>query len=332
MNQIAPEFWEALSALAKRGENYPVKAPFAEVCVRLLAGVAPTGERCFLIMLPDGERAAEDSRSRGLRVNTLEMEDGDGQRGIYTLVMCLDPNGHDAFDLIGRELAEALTRVSPAEAISRVLGKWRRFWGQASRRLLSREEQVGLVSELHFLARWLVPATGPAAAALRWRGPFRARHDFEWPGRSVEVKGVTTVSRFACRISSIDQLEPPATGDLLLFVLRLREEAGGSTNLPMLISECRNALNADPDSVGVFETALLQTGYSSADDAEYAQHRWRVVEERLYAVDDKFPRFRTRQLSGEIPPAVSEISYTLDLAAIGAKFMSQPEEAAGALR
>ncbi len=331
MNQIAPEFWTALSAQAKRGENYPVKAPFAEVCVRLLAGVAPTGERCFLIMLPDGERAAEDSRSRGLRVNTLEMEDSDGQRGIYTLVTCLDPNGHDAFDLIGRELASALTTLAPAEAISRVLGKWRRFWGQASRRLLSREEQIGLLAELHFLARWLVPAAG-TAAALRWRGPYSARHDFEWAGRSVEVKGVTTVSRFACRISSIDQLEPPSTGDLLLFVLRLREEAGGAITLPVLISECRSALNADPDSVGIFETALLQTGYSSADDAEYAQHRWRAVDERLYAIDDSFPRLRARQLSGEIPSAVSEISYTLDLAAISAKFMSQPAEAAGALR
>lgn len=311
--RLAPEFWAALTASRPAGDEWRVRAPLPEVTARLLASLAANGDRRFLIALQPGEDALEDTRSRGLSIRTLELADETGMRGRFLAVECREAVGHDLFDLIGAELATALTAQPPASAASRVLAKWRRFWGQIPRSLLSREEQIGLFAEVWFLARWLIPAAGLTAATARWRGPFGARHDFEWPSRSVEVKASTVVRAPVFRIHGLDQLDPPAAGELFLFTLRLREEAGAIHTLPGLIAEGHALLTPDPDALARYETALAQTGYSPAHEAEYAQTRWRVVDERLYPVDAGFPKLTPASLPSGPPPGVSEIAYNLDL-------------------
>lgn len=330
MSRIAPGFWTALAA--QRGSDYPVRPPLPEVCPRLLGGYSPNGERCYLVRLGELEEAIEDARSRGIKVTTIEMEDESGARGRYSVVVCQDSSGHELFDLIGAELAPALASLPPVAAITHVLAKWRRFWGQSPRRLLSREEQLGMVGELWFLSRWLVPAAGPRAGAVRWRSPFRSRHDFEWPRRAVEVKTASHVNRVSCMIGQIDQLEPPLGGDLHLFILRVREEASASLTLPNLIADCRALLRGDEDALGIFETALLQTDYSAVHEGEYGQTRWRTIEERLYLIDESFSRLRPSNIQPSMPRGVSEVSYSLDLGATGAPFLSNAAGAADLLR
>ena len=179
------------------------------------------------------------------------------------MVHCAEPAGHAWFDLVGADLALLLASQSPAQAVARTLAKWRRFWGQAPGELLTREAQIGLFAELWFLSRWLLPAAGTLVAAGRWRGPFGARRDFEWERRAVEVKGSTVVRAPVFRIHGLDQLDPPAgDGRLWLFVLRMREDGGGTHALPELVRECEAGLGSDPAASALFETALRQTGYS----------------------------------------------------------------------
>lgn len=313
MSQLTPEFWTTLSASRPTGDGWRVRPPVPEVTSRLLASVAENGDRRFLIELEPGEEALEDTRSRGLSIRTLELAEETGARGRFLAVECRDVAGHELFDLIGTELANALTTQPPAAAASRVLAKWRRFWGQIPRSLLTREEQLGLFAEVWFLARWLIPSAGLTAATVRWRGPFGARHDFEWPGRSVEVKASTVVRGPVFRIHGLEQLEPPAAGELHLFTLRLREEGGAPHTLPILIAECHTLLTADPDALARYETALARAGYSPAHEADYAQTHWRLVSEKLYPVIAGFPRLSPSALPNGVPPGVSEISYTLDL-------------------
>ncbi|HEY4301266.1 MAG TPA: PD-(D/E)XK motif protein [Candidatus Didemnitutus sp.] len=332
MSQIAPDFWTALSPSASSGDDWQVRPPLAEICPRLLGSVARSGERRFLVALAAGEESVDDSRSRGFRVGSAELVDDRGATGRYVVIECRDAAGHDLFDVIGVDLAFAIATHPPAIAITRVLAKWRRFWGQLPRPLLSRDAQVGLFAELWFFSRWMVPAAGPAAAATRWRGPLRSRHDFEWIGRSVEVKGSSIVRNHLCHVNGLDQLEPPENGELLLFALRIRDEAGAAHVLPQLITECRALLAADRDALAVFETALLQTDYSAAHEADYAQTRWRVVDERLYRVDENFSRLRPSHFPSGLPPGVSEVGYTLDVSAAGGDFVSLPAAAVTLLR
>ena len=332
MSRLGPEFWAALAASRPAGDEWRVRPPLLEVTPRLLASLAANGDRRFLVALLPNEEALEDTRSRGLSIRTLELSDESGGRGRFLAVECREAAGHELFDLIGTELATALTAQPPATAASRVVGKWRRFWGQIPRSLLSREEQLGLLAEVWFLGQWLIPAAGLASATARWRGPFGARHDFEWPGLSVEVKASTVVRGPVFRIHGLDQLDPPSAGGLYLYTLRLREEAGATHTLPNVIADCQTLLAPDPDALARYETALAQAGYSPAHEVDYAQARWRIVDEKLYPVVTGFPRLSPSALPNGVPPGVEEISYSLDLASYAGTRFTEPLSCSPALR
>lgn len=333
MSRLAPEIWERL-ADAPSGESLTARIAMPDLTERLIAAIDSEAQRHLLIALTASEANHQDCESRGVSVVTREMSIAGQPLTRFIDVTCQDAAGHDAFDIVGGELAAKLAKreEEPAACVSKVLAKWRRFWGQVPRSLLSREEQVGLFAEVSFLLRWLIPACGSATATQRWRGPFAARHDFEWPGRSVEAKASTVVRGPVFRIHGLDQLDAPTDGELLFFALRLREEAGASHSLTSLIAETRTALEADADALTRFETALAQAGYSPLHEADYAQTLWRIVNERLYSVDATFPKLAPTSLPSGLPPGVSEIAYTLDLGGYTGAAFTEPLAAAARLR
>lgn len=334
MSRIAPEVWTRLTSARPSGDVLTARLAAPDITDRLLAALDSEARRHLLIALQRDEEHLRDGESRGLSVDTRELNLPDHTLAHYLSLTCHDAAGHDAFDLFGGELAAGLaaSTLAPAALVTRVLGKWRRFWGQVPRSLLSREEQVGLFAELWFLLRWLLPASGSATATQRWRGPFAARHDFEWSGRSVEAKASTIVRGPVFRIHGLDQLDAPTGGELLFFALRLRKEAGASHSLTSLIAETRTALDADGDALTRFETALAQAGYSPLHEADYAQTLWRIVNERLYSVDATFPKLASTSLASGLPPGVSEIAYTLDLGGYTGPVFTEPLAAAAQLR
>jgi hypothetical protein len=181
------------------------------------------------------------------------------------------------------------------------------------KQLLSREKQCGLFAELWFLSSWLIPRFGVNDAVARWRGPFGGRHDFEWTGRSVEVKATTSTRGRIHRINGLDQLAPPEQGDLFFFSLQLREEAGATNTLPSVVAGCRIQLEQDANCLGLFENALAQVGYSPAHESEYTKLRLRIVEQGLFAVRDDFPRLTAAGLPQGIPPGIEHIEYDINL-------------------
>jgi len=227
----------------------------------------------------------------------------------------------DVKEQVQKELAEPLklaerlaaARESAPDVVARVVSKWRRFWGQLPRQMLSREQQCGLFAEIWFLSIWLVPRFGITESVTRWRGPTGARHDFEWTGRSVEVKATTSTRGRIHRINGLDQLAPPDQGDLLLFSLRLREEAGANNTLPALVAASRMQFDAETDALSRFENVLAQSGYSPAHEDEYGKMRLRIVEQGLFAVRDNFPRLTAVQISGGVPPGLEHVDYEINL-------------------
>lgn len=315
MSHIDPQVWTRLANERVQGETLWARRAAPEVTDRLVGALDADGKRHLLVLLRTGEPEVQDSQSRGVAVVTRELAVPGHEAGRYLDVTCHDPAGQEAFDLIGGELAERLSsgRETAPECVLRVLAKWRRFWGQLPRQILSREEQLGLFAELWFLSVWLIPRIGTAAAVARWRGPFASRHDFEWAGRSVEVKATTSTRGRIHRVNGLDQLTPPELGELLFFSLRLREEAGATNTLPLIITGCRAQLELDSDSLNRLESALAQVGYSPAHDEEYAKLHVRVIEEGLFRVRENFPRVTAAQFTAGVPPGVERVEYEINL-------------------
>ena len=324
-------FWETLEASKSVNGEWRVRSVAPNFTDRLLGGISRTGNRCLLISMRDGEETLSDAKSRGLSVRSEQLVEGAQKAGVYLVVECINATGHPLFDLIAGDLAAALQSADPATAVNRVLGKWRRFWSQAPRTMMSKEEQLGLFAELWFLLHWLLPASTPDVAVHRWRGPIGARRDFEWTSHAIEVKCSSIVRGPVFRISSIDQLDA-GTDDLWLFGLRVREDASSPLNLPDLVAACLVALELDPDAQMRFESMLTRSGYSRLFDSEYRTLLLRIVDAKLYKVCDDFPKLIAGSFMQGVPNGVSEVSYTVDLGGFSGPTLSVPTKAKVLLR
>lgn len=315
MNRIAADVWTRLEQTHPTGDNLTARPAGPDVVTRLQCALDSEGKRHFLVPLQADEQDLRDTQSRGVSVVSRDLVIRGAPEVHYIDIQCLDAAGHTAFDLIGSELADELSHPGskPAEIVKRVLAKWRRFWGQLPRTLLTRDELLGLFAELWFFWVWLSPAIGVAEAVQRWRGPFGSRHDFEWAGKSVEVKATTSSRGHIHRINGIDQLLPPEEGELFFFSLQLREEAGATNTLTTLINSILQHLKTDADALSRFETVLAQAGYSPAHDEEYSKMHLRVVEEGLFTVRDNFPRLTPQQFPAGVPAGVERVEYEINL-------------------
>lgn len=332
MTKVSPEVWERLGT-GTHGESLLARRASPDDTDRLLAALDSDGRRHLLVLLTDEEEGIRDRGTRGITAATRDLQIPGAEPGRYMDLTCVDPSGHNAFDLVGGELAARLRDggVPPGSLVVQILSKWRRFWAQPSREILSREAQVGLVAELRFLLHWLLPATSPAEAAKRWKGPHGARHDFEWAGRHVEAKGSTSVGSAVFRIHGLDQLDPPEGGDLFLYGLRLREEGGAPLNLSSLIADVLSAFEFDDAALAAVERSLARAGYSPLHDAEYVETTWRIVGEALYPVVPGFPRLAASSLVEGLPVGVREVAYSVDLDGYGGARLARPDEAADML-
>jgi hypothetical protein len=314
MSGIPTDLWKQLELSRPSGDELIGRQAYPEA-PRLLAAVDSRGRRHLLVALEAEEPALVDAGSRGLSVLTEELVLPGNERSRYINVTCDGASGYPMLDIIGGEVAERLHALAegPAEIVSRVLGKWRRFWGQLPSQLLTREAQIGLFAEIWFLTYWLLPALGLPGAVHAWRGPYGARHDFEHLDSSIEVKAATSTRGRIFKINGLQQLEPPQSGILLFFGMRLREEVGAGNTLPMLVSACRHQVSIDPDAEGLLETGLISAGYLSAHANEYEKVHWRVVEELLFDVRDDFPRVVSKSFPNGPAHGVEEIEYSINL-------------------
>ncbi len=311
--------WEAISGRTLSGEALHVRQAARIGMVDIVAGVDCAGRRHILVRLGDGMAAPTEQRTRGLSLRVRELTEPGAEPGRYIDIECHDVAGHAALGLIGNEIIDVL-RVDgsdPGGAVTHVVSRWRRFWGQIPQSTLTVSEQLGLFAELWFLLMWLPGRLSLSEAVSRWRGPLGARHDFESAGLSVEVKASMATRRATHHVHGITQLEAPDAGDLFLFSLQARNEDGATNSLPAIVQHGRRLATADIGVAERFEDLLARAGYSSSHDTEYEKLRLRIIAEGLYHVREDFPRLTRRSFPGGVPGGVEGIEYDINLGGFG---------------
>lgn len=319
MNVFSDFRWNMAAGRALTGDALHVK-PVARINgVEIVAGLDSSAHRHILVRLGKEMTSPSEQRTRGLSLQVRDLAEPGAEQGRYIDIACQEAAGHAALDLIGNEIVDALAADAsdPGASVSRVVGRWRRFWGQIPQSLLSVQEQLGLFAELWFLFMWLGNRLPLAQAMARWRGPLGARHDFESPGVSVEVKGTMSARGAVHRIHGITQLEPPEAGRLWLFSLQARNEDGATNSLPAIVRHGQQRTASDPAVAAMLEDLLSKAGYSASHEAEYEKLRLRIVAEGLYQVDDRFPRLVRTSFVGGVPGGVEAIDYDINLGAFG---------------
>lgn len=283
---------------------------------RSYLAVDRSGIRHLLVPTSSSRSVGPRRPARGLDVQVRDLAVADAPVRTWIDLQCTDTGGHGAFTALTADVLAALGEGTEdsADTIRSVLSRWRWFWTADSSRLLE-GGALGLLGELWFLTRWLGPPV-TVTQLQRWYGPTRTRHDFIAPAVSVEVK--TTASRPpggpVHRIGSLEQLEDAETGQLYLFSLQLAQDELAATSLTALVDELMAQLAHDPEAVDLAAERLAATGWTP-EHADDHRRSYRVLAEELYEVGDGFPRLTRGTFEGGLPEGVSNVSYSLALAA-----------------
>ncbi|WP_166521129.1 PD-(D/E)XK motif protein [Modestobacter roseus] len=264
----------------------------------------------LLVRIPDGAsfNAAE---THGLGVGVGRHRIMGLPDATYVDFVCLDQAVLHTFAAVTSDLVRAVLEAdldARREKLLSVLSEWRWFWGVDPSRL-SATDALGLFGELWFLVRWV----GVSSKAIEaWDASNGARHDFQWPAQSVEVKTTSSGGAVVHNIERLEQLEDAETGQLYLFSLRVSRDALGANTLAGLVHAATGALADDPAARSELLAKLSRRGYTPAAD-EHARVPFRVVDEALYRVADSFPRLTRASFADGLPPAITKLSYQLDM-------------------
>ncbi len=173
---------------------------------------------------------------------------------------------------------------------------------------LSEAEIKGLIGELLFLSEHLFPKMGISKAISSWCGAEKTRKDFSFDQEWFEIKTID-FGKDTVHISSIEQLDSPISGFLVIFQLeKMAEEYTGIT-LNKLITVILNKIPSVSDK-DILLSKLKDYNYAYHPKYDEFVYELRSTDE--YLVDTNFPRISREN----IPTAISKASFDLILAEI----------------
>ena len=187
--------------------------------------------------------------------------------------------------------------------------KWQNMLAKYKNGLLAESQIKGLVGELYFLKKILIPKYGEERAIYSWIGPEHADQDFVCEDLWYEVK--TTVSGAeSIKISSVEQLDTDREGELVVIYLDRTSYA----------DECKITLNtiyrqtvdslSDINLKYRLSDILLNLGY--CERIEYDEYRFKFSRLVRHTVNNEFPCVRRIK----IPKSVVNVKYDLSLSFI----------------
>lgn len=312
LRTVLDEHWDRLEAAPAshadvlRTSALPVETPRGP----LLAAVDMNGMRHLMIPLQARQRIADTHMGAALGISERPLQNEDGYTR-YADIACNRRELDDVFTGLCRDVLVTL-EIDAGRSYHTarvVMDRWRQLFAPLPRPL-TLTQAIGLFGELVVLIRML---EDDPDAVRHWAGPEGDRHDFSDGLRAVEVKSTVTVSeRRTVQVHGLDQLEPPASGSLLLAWHRFEAHPKGES-LPELVARARKLCG---DELALL-SKLARVGYRPSGDDHRQEPRLSLAESEWHFVDGDFPRLTKASMTGGAPPAgVLDIQYTVDLAAV----------------
>ena len=227
-----------------------------------------------------------------------------------------------SFTLVNRDQEEVFIKMSsdiiefsrneqqPSESLKRVLWRYR-VWMQLLDHkrsvLLSANAQKGLLGELFFLKENIEKGMKLSNAIAGWVGPEGADQDFVYDDGWHEIKA-TGASSSQITISSVEQLDSPVKGELVVFRIdKCAPAQVGAVSLYSTVHTLFSMIESEPNALEEFVLKLASAGY--IDMNEYNKQNFVISARQKYSVNDDFPRIKRVGLRTEIV----NVEYQLDL-------------------
>ncbi len=248
---------------------------------------------------------------KGLQIDAVSVDDVRHQ----LILRLLDADQREIFYRLCLDIISAIETAQTGEqAVQRFLNRtwrWHRLLKGVRENRLSPEEQRGLFGELMFLEKHLMPLDMPQAVKS-WKGPLGSPKDFEIGRVSVEVKSRRDSTTPQVIISSGRQLDASEPNLLFLCVgevMRADDQDFQAATITHLADRIRSKIaDGNLSLVDEFEDLLTAAGFDWKED--YSDCRWLYGGERLYGVEEGFPRITPSMH----PPGIENLRYSILLA------------------
>lgn len=184
--------------------------------------------------------------------------------------------------------------------------QWKKMFVSAKVSLLSESEIMGLIGEILFLKNVLATRIGLINALKSWSGQELTHKDFSYNDTWSEVK---TISRgvTGVKISSLEQLDSPNEGELVVYSLEKMGAAYNGITLNKLVLETRNQFTPGEDRDSFLAKVALQ-GYEYND--YYDNYVYEVSNYTCYRVNESFPRLTHKSVPAPVIKAAYELALT----------------------
>jgi hypothetical protein len=254
----------------------------------------------------------EDWSSKKITLFGIDIQQFQTSKGYRLALVLNETSDWDIFYILCNDLLQATSEVENQKTMLSIiynrLQRWQKLFRKFGKKLLSEQEQQGLIGELYFLKHHLLSAFSSNESLSFWKGPFGEQQDFGIGDTTVEVKSKQGTSAPYIQISSIDQLECNLK-NCFLYVVTLNiapHNINEAFSLNTIIEEIKLLLS-DSNDLDVFENLLSEVGY--IDLPEYSEKQYLISKESIYEITDGFPRLRTE----DIPNGITSIQYKIEL-------------------
>ena len=186
--------------------------------------------------------------------------------------------------------------------LSRYL-KWKKMFVNANGKFLTEPQIMGLIGEILFLKLKLFEKYGKTKALQGWSGQELTHKDFSFDNEWFEVKTINKNSA-TVKISSIEQLDSPYAGQLIVVALEKMSQAFDGITLNNLVKDVLSVLvEQDKD---IFINQISQQGYVMNE--YYDRFVYALCNITKYKVDEQFPKLKREDVNQNIIKAQYEIS------------------------
>jgi len=208
------------------------------------------------------------------------------------------------FDEFCRKLFESTASISDEykgpDAVLVFFNDWKKMLSTEN---IRKEDIQGVIGELLFLKRYMIPTYGEIDALSSWTRANYGKQDFIIKYTWYEIKTVR-VGALEATISSLEQLDNPNDGHLIIIKLQESTTASStSVNLNMLYKMIHGGL-IEPFARMMFENALE---IYNVPNKEYDGLTFEVIGIDNYTVTDAFPKL----LPGDVPKGIDVKQYSI---------------------
>ncbi|WP_231495877.1 PD-(D/E)XK motif protein [Paucisalibacillus sp. EB02] len=245
--------------------------------------------------------------NREIKLNGIQIEIDNTTNPNKLILLLNDKKDWEIFltlcnDLIG--IIKNIDKNVITKVIKR-LERWQKLLQRKSLKKMSKEEEMGLFSELLILREYIIPKYGYFDGIHSWVGALGDSQDFLMDSLSIEVKSHRSTSSGYVWISSKQQLNPEKT-PLYLIVCSLTEVSRGE-NIKNIVDSITELIDFD-NLLIEFVEKLEKYGYIPELHQELSSF---VVDKfSCYEVKDDFPRIDINKVS----PWIKDLKYSIDLA------------------